>query len=125
MSGSGFSAQFKNDQHIIRHLVQDSVYNSKMARVLFSFWFRICCCPTTRWNAFDNNYNRSAYERICKEFYVNINADWRQKQSDNQGLGRKYNYWTGAGYHPFDKGVEYDKKEYSFTHATTNYIYST
>ena len=64
----------------------------------------------------------SAYERICKEFYVDINADWRQKQSDNQGLGRIYNYWTGAGYHPFDKGVEYDKKKYSFTHATTNDI---
>ena len=50
----------------------------------------------TSWNAFDNNYNRSAYERICKEFYVDINADWRQKQSDNQGLGRIYNYmYTG------------------------------
>ena len=76
----------------------------------------------TSWNAFDNNYNRSAYERICKEFYVDINADWRQKQSDNQGLGRIYNYYTNMGYHPFDKGVEYDKKDYSFTQATSNDI---
>ena len=34
----------------------------------------------TSWNAFDNAYNRSAYERICQEFNVDINADWRQKQ---------------------------------------------
>ena len=64
----------------------------------------------TSWNAFDNKYNRSAYERICNEFHVGINADWRQKQSDNQGLGRIYNYWTYIGYRPFDKGVKYDKK---------------
>ena len=57
------------------------------------------------------------YERICKEFYIDINADWRQKQTDNQGLGIMYNCWTGA----FDKGVEYDKK-YSFVHAATNDI---
>ena len=31
------------------------------------------------WNAFDNSYNRGAYERICKEFNVDINVDWRQK----------------------------------------------
>ena len=74
------------------------------------------------WNAFDNKYNRSAYERICKEFNVDINADWRQKQSDYQGLGLIYNYWTGAGYHPLDKGTEYDSKDYSFTQTTTNDI---
>ena len=82
-------------------------------RILFKM--AIALPQDTSWNAFDNNYNRSAYERICKKFYVDINADWRQKQSDNQGLGRIYNFWTGAGYHPFDK-------KYSFTHATTNDI---
>ena len=64
----------------------------------------------TSWNAFDNSYDLSAYERICNEFNVDVNADWRQKQSDNQGLGRIHNYWTGGGYHQFDLGVEYDKK---------------
>ena len=59
----------------------------------------------TSWNAFDNSYDRSAYESICNEFNVDVNADWRQSQSDNQGLGRIYNYWTGGGYHPFDLGV--------------------
>ena len=71
----------------------------------------------TCWNAFDNNYDQSAYERICNEFNVDVNADWRQKQSDNQGLGRIYNYWTGSGYHPFDLGVEYDKKKRNFFYS--------
>ena len=51
----------------------------------------------TSWNAFDNSYDRSAYERICNEINVDVNADWIQKQNDNQGLGRIYNYWTGVG----------------------------
>ena len=38
------------------------------------------------------------YERICKEFGIDVNFDWRQKQSDNQGLGNLYNYWTNAKY---------------------------
>ena len=74
------------------------------------------------WNAFDNKYNRSAYERTCKEFHVDINADWRQKQSDNQGLGMLYNYITNIGYQDLGKGTEYDTKWYSFTQATTNDI---
>ena len=74
------------------------------------------------WNAFDNKYNRSAYERICKEFHIDINADWRQKQSDNQGLGMLYNYITNIGYQDLGKGTEYDTKWYSFTQATTNDI---
>ena len=44
------------------------------------------------WNAFDNKYNRSAYERICKEF--NVDSDWREKQDDNQGLGKINHWWT-------------------------------
>ena len=72
------------------------------------------------WNASSNGYDRSAYERICKEFNVDVNADWRQKQSESQGIGTIYNYWTNAGYHPLGKGVQYDNKSYSFTQSTTN-----
>ena len=82
----------------------------------------IALLQDTSWNAFDNTYNRSAYKRICNEFHVDINADWRQKQSDNQGLGLIYTYWINMGYHPFDKGTEYDKKDYLFTQATSNDI---
>ena len=34
-------------------------------------------------NAFCNSYDRRAYERICKEFNVDPNADWRQKLYPN------------------------------------------
>ena len=40
VSCSGFSIRLKNDQRIIQCLVQDSVYESKMTRELFSVWFR-------------------------------------------------------------------------------------
>ena len=40
------------------------------------------------WNAFSDIYDRSTYERICKEFDVDVNADWRQKQSKTKGLGQ-------------------------------------
>ena len=70
----------------------------------------------TSWNAFNNTYNRTAYERICKEFNVDVNADWRQKQSYNNGLGTIYNYWTNLGYHPLNKvDTKYDSKTMSFT----------
>ena len=29
------------------------------------------------WNAFDNNYDRAAYERICKEIGIDVSFDWR------------------------------------------------
>ena len=43
------------------------------------------------WNAFNNSYNRGAYERICKEFNVDPGADWRQKMDPSgDGLGVIY-----------------------------------
>ena len=36
--------------------------------------------PTDQsWNAFDNSMDAKAYEKICAEFNVDKNADWRQK----------------------------------------------
>ena len=45
------------------------------------------------WNAFDSKYDRNAYDRLCREFNVDVHSDWRQK-GDNQGLGTIYNYCT-------------------------------
>ena len=40
------------------------------------------------WNAFNNSYDRGAYERICKEFNVDPHSDWRQKMyKSGNGLG--------------------------------------
>jgi hypothetical protein len=71
------------------------------------------------WDAFNNLYNRRAYERICNEFGVDVNSDWRQKQSNNQGLGTVFNYWTRNGYHVVEDGA-YHAEKMSFTQTTTN-----
>ena len=119
---TGCGADFNNhlkDTGLIGSLLKFHIYY-QIRRILKQM--NIALPQDTSWNAFDNSYDRSAYERICNEFNVDVNADWRQSQSDNQGLGRIYNYWTGGGYQPFDLGVEYDKKRFSFTHATGNGI---
>ena len=44
--------------------------------------------PTDQsWNAFDNSMDAKAYEKICAEFNVDKNTDWRQRLDDNGGLG--------------------------------------
>ena len=73
------------------------------------------------WYATNNPYNRRAYERICSEFGVSPHADWRVK-GPNHGLGRVYEYWTRAGYHPVDDDGEYNPREMSFTKTTTNEV---
>ena len=52
-------------------------------RILFEMG--VALPQDTSWNAFNNTYNRTAYERICTEFHVDVNADWRQKQYYNEG----------------------------------------
>ena len=66
------------------------------------------------WNAFDNSMDAKAYEKICAEFNVDKNTDWRQKLDDNGGLGIIFNYITSTGYSPL-KGFSYDAHQMSFT----------
>ena len=110
-SGVDFNNHLK-DKGMIGSLFRFHIYY-QTRRILFEMSAAMPQDPS--WNAFDNNFDQKAYERICKEFNVDINTDWRQKQSDNQGLGGIYNYWTNDGYHPFDVGTEYDKTKFSFT----------
>ena len=71
--------------------------------------------PTDQsWNAFDNSMDAKAYEKICAEFNVDKNTDWRQKLDDNGGLGIIFNYITRTGYQPL-KGFSYDAHQMSFT----------
>ena len=106
-SGVDFNNHLK-DKGMIGSLFRFHIYY-QTRRILFEMSAAMPQDPS--WNAFDNNFDQKAYERICKEFNVDINTDWRQKQSDNQGLGRIYNYWTNDGCHPFDVGTEYDKNK--------------
>ena len=69
------------------------------------------------WNAVENSYDRKGYEKICDEFGVSPNSDWKVS-GPNGGLGRVYNYTAYSGYRPFADGV-YDSSEMSFTEKTT------
>ena len=69
------------------------------------------------WNAVENSYDRKGYEKICDEFGVSPNSDWKVS-GPNGGLGRVYNYTAYSGYRPFADGV-YDSSEMSFTQKTT------
>ena len=43
------------------------------------------------WNAFTTLTEELDYERICKEFNIDVNSDWRQKlYPKSDGLGKVY-----------------------------------
>ena len=104
---NGCEADFNNhlnDTGMIGSLFRFHVYYQT---ILFQMAVAL---QDTSWNAFDNNHNRSTMKEYAKNSTLTLMLIGG-KNSDNQGLGRIYNYWTGAGYHPFDKAVKYDKKE--------------
>ena len=66
----------------------------------------------------DNPFDRRAYERLCDEFGVSPQTDWRQKATvDNDGLGTVYSH-DSYGYGDIDKvygkHVRYDPKRWAF-----------
>ena len=75
------------------------------------------------WRSTDNSYDRRAYERICNEFGVSPNSDWRVK-GPNRGLGNIYQYASGVGYFQMYPGWAYNPKTMSFVYSerTTNDI---
>jgi len=83
----------------------------QIRRILFEM--KAALPQNSSWNAYNNTYDRTAYEKICTEFNVDPNTDWRQKISHNNGLGTIFQYWTNDGYHKLD--TTYDEKSMSFT----------
>ena len=81
--------------------------------------------PTDQsWNAFDNSMDAKAYEKICAEFNVDKNTDWRQKLDDNGGLGIIFNYITSTGYAPL-KGFSYDAHQMPMNTTKDSFISTT
>ena len=70
------------------------------------------------WDAFNNPYDRRAFERICNEFGVSPHSNWRNK-GPNNGLGLAYFYTRHFGYIPVQDG-HFDPDKMSFTGTTTN-----
>ena len=74
------------------------------------------------WNAMENSYDRRGYEKICDEFGVSPNSDWRVSGL-NQGFGPIFYYWNRRYIKVVDEhrkvsDGEYDPKEMSFKHPT-------
>ena len=83
------------------------------------------------WEPLNNLYDHRAYERICNEFRIPVDSDFRQKLDDNDGLGRIYQWLKGSwrhtnpwigDYYAFDWGKEYSSGLYTLTGETTNEV---
>ena len=66
----------------------------------------------TAFNQTENKYDIPSFERICAEFGISPNADFRFTRGDNHGLGCVFEYFTNSGYTktPF----KYPSKETKF-----------
>ena len=70
-------------------------------------------------NATDNRINMLKFQKICNEFNIGSNKDFRNKMGDNGGLGTMFDYVTNIGYEAL-KGVVYNPNEFGFIENSTN-----
>ena len=61
----------------------------------------------------NNRYDVAAYKRICAEFGVNPNTDFRYKKGSNHDLGKVFIYVTRAG--PVSTGMSYPSDKANFS----------
>ena len=52
--------------------------------------------PTSNKN--NNRYDLPSYKRLCNEFKIDLNTDFRFKKGSNHGLGEVYIYYSYEGY---------------------------
>jgi len=81
-------------------------------------------CPLPEeslFNTADNHMNLIAYKKICNEFGVDVNTDFRFKGGNNGGLGTMYNFSTRIGYRPLTD-VSHDSSRFQFIPQTTNSV---
>ena len=66
----------------------------------------------TAFNQTENKYDITSFERICAEFGISPNSDFRFTRGNNHGLGSVFEYFTNSGYTktPF----KYPSKETKF-----------
>ena len=63
-------------------------------------------------NQTENKYDIPSFERICAEFGISPNADFRFTKGDNPGLGSVFEYFTNSGY--FKTPFKYPSKTAKF-----------
>ena len=63
-------------------------------------------------NQTENKYDIPSFERICAEFGISPNADFRFTKGNNHGLGSVFEYFTNSGY--FKTSYKYPSKTAKF-----------
>src|SRR6185436_7344860 len=71
-------------------------------------------------NETNNRIDKLKFQKLCNEFGINENSDFRFKGGQNNGLGSMYNYHTNVGYRPVN--TTYDPSRYQFVQNTGNGI---
>ena len=66
----------------------------------------------TAFNQTENKYDIPSFERICAEFGISPNVDFRFTRGDNHGLGSVFEYFTNSGY--IKTPYEYPSEETKF-----------
>ena len=66
----------------------------------------------TAFSQTENKYDIPSFERICAEFGISPNTDFRFTRGDNHGLGSVFEYFTNSGY--TKTSYEYPSKETKF-----------
>ena len=66
----------------------------------------------TAFSQTENKYDIPSFERICAEFDISPNADFRFTRGDNHGLGSVFEYFSYSGY--TKTPYEYPSKETKF-----------
>ena len=66
----------------------------------------------TAFSQTENKYDIPSFERICAEFGISPNADFRFTRGDNHGLGSVFEYFSYSGY--TKTPYEYPSKETKF-----------
>ena len=54
--------------------------------------------PTFNKNNNNKRYDLPSYKRLCNEFKIDPNTDFRFKKGSNNGLGEVFTYYTNEGY---------------------------
>jgi len=116
-AGCGVSAEQVNDKNaLVSSVFKFHLYYQAQKRL------QEMSCPIpgdTLFKPTENNINVIKYQKLCNEFVVGPNADFRFKGGDNGGLGTMYNYWSKLGYHAL-KGSLYNPNKFQFLDNSTN-----
>ena len=86
-----------------------------MRRILFELGGVQNSLPLPGDSAFNqtvNKYDIPSFKRICAEFGISPNADFRFTKGDNHGLGSVFEYFTNSGY--FKTPFKYPSKTAKF-----------